>query len=178
MLRILPTKFEEAKLVEMHVSGDARGYFAESYSREKYAELGVRETFVQDSISRSHRNVVRGMHYDVRMAKLVGCVVGKIYDVIVDIREDSATYLHWAAYELSEENHLQIFVPRGFAHGFLALSDAVVNFKQNVYHDAAYERGVAWNDPALGIDWPLSGEPILSGKDRAWPPIKDTRHAK
>lgn len=177
MFRVLDTKFAEAKLVESDVAGDARGYFAEAYSREKFAALGLADDFVQDNVSRSNRNVVRGMHYDVRMVKLVRCIVGKIYDVIVDVRTDSGTYLQWEAYELSEENHRQVFVPRGFAHGFLALSDAVVAFKQSVYHDPAYERGVAWNDPAIGIDWPLSGEPVLSGKDRAWPRIKDARPA-
>ena len=120
---------------------------------------------------------VRGLHYDARMVKLVRCIVGKIYDVIVDLREGSKTYLHWEAYELSEENHRQIFVSRGFAHGFLSLSESVVGFKQSVYHDPACERGVAWDDPAIGIDWPLSGEPIVSGKDKAWPRIRDARPA-
>jgi dTDP-4-dehydrorhamnose 3,5-epimerase len=177
MFRILATKFEEAKLVESDIFSDARGYFEETYSSEKFGALGLAEAFVQDNISRSNRNVVRGLHYDARMVRLVRCVVGKIYDVIVDLREGSKTYLHWEAYALSEENHRQIFVPRGFAHGFLSLSESVVAFKQNAYHDPACERGVAWDDPAIGIDWPLSGEPILSGKDKAWPRIKDARTA-
>jgi dTDP-4-dehydrorhamnose 3,5-epimerase len=170
MLRSLPTKFADARLFEPEVFADERGYFKETYSREKYAQLGLDDTFVQDNVSRSKHNVVRGMHYDVRVAKLVQCLVGKIFNVIVDARERSSTYLRWEGYELSEINHRQLYVPRGFGNGFVVLSDvAIVSYKQSEHFDPAHERGLAWDDPAIGIDWPLDGDPILSAKDRAWP---------
>jgi len=179
MLKLRATKFADAKLFEPDIFPDERGYFKETYSRNKYAALGLEDVFVQDNISRSHRNVLRGMHYDMRVAKLVQCLVGKIFDVIVDAREDSATFLQWEGYELTEHNHLQIYVPRGFAHGFLALSDEViVSYKQSEHFDPNHERGLAWDDPAIGIAWPLDGEPIISGKDRTWPHVERARPAR
>lgn len=172
MLTVRPTKFAEAKLFAPDVFEDDRGYFKETYSRNKYKALGLEDEFVQDNISRSHRNVVRGMHYDLRVAKLVQCLRGAIFDAIVDAREGSATYLQWEGYELTEGNHLQLYVPKGFAHGFLALTDdVIVSYKQSEHFDAVHERGLAWDDPAIGIAWPLDGEPIVSGKDRSWPHI-------
>jgi dTDP-4-dehydrorhamnose 3,5-epimerase len=163
MIHVLDTRFPEAKLIEPDVFADDRGYFKETYSRERYAAIALGEDFVQDNVSASRRNVVRGMHYDPRMAKLVQCLVGKIFDVIVDVRD---------GYELSGENHRQLYVPRGFAHGFLTLSEeALVSYKQSEYFDAKTERGLAWDDPAIGIAWPLDGEPIVSQKDRAWPHV-------
>lgn len=176
MLKIHPTKFADAKLVEPEVFHDERGFFKETYSFNKYVALGLDDVFVQDNISRSQRNVIRGMHYDVRVSKLVQCLVGKIFDVIVDARDTSPTYLQWEGYELTEDNHRQIYVPRGFAHGFLALSDeVVVSYKQSEHFDPAHECGLAWDDPAIGIVWPLEGTPIVSGKDRAWPRVEGAR---
>ena len=172
---MLPTRFPEAKLIEPDVYTDARGFFKETYVRETYEQAGLADVFLQDNLSRSLRNVIRGMHYDMRLSKLVQCVHGRIFDVIVDAREDSPTYLQWEAYELSEDNHRQLYVPRGFAHGLLALTDAaVVSYKQSDYHDASQERGLAWNDPAIGIEWPLQGQPILSEKDSRWPHVLRT----
>ncbi|MGH7715546.1 MAG: dTDP-4-dehydrorhamnose 3,5-epimerase [Vulcanimicrobiaceae bacterium] len=172
MLRVLGTRFSEAKLLEPDVFGDERGFFKETYSRDKYVALGLTDTFVQDNVSRSSRNVLRGMHYDMRLSKLVQCLVGAIYDVIVDAREDSPTYLQWEGYELTQDNHRQIYVPPGFAHGFLALTDVVIaSYKQSEHFDPKHERGMAWDDPAIGIAWPLSAPPILSPKDEAWPHV-------
>jgi len=172
MLRVYDTRFGEAKLLEPDVFADERGYFKETFSRDKYLAVGLTDTFVQDNVSRSQRDVLRGMHYDMRLSKLVQCLAGKIFDVIVDAREDSPSYLQWEGFELTEDNHRQIYVPRGFAHGFLALSDRViVSYKQSEHFDAKHERGLAWDDPAIAIDWPLDGQPILSSKDRAWPRV-------
>ena len=173
MLRVYDTKFAEAKVLEPDVFADERGYFKETYSRDKYVAAGISDTFVQDNVSRSRGGVVRGMHYDLRVSKLVQCLVGAIYDVIVDAREGSPTYLEWEGFELTEDNHRQVYVPRGFAHGFLALSDPVfVSYKQSAHFDPAHERGLLWNDPAIGIEWPLTADPILSAKDRAWPVVR------
>lgn len=173
MLKIRATKFADAKLFEPDVFADERGYFKETYSSNKYAALGLDDVFLQDNVSRSHRNVLRGMHYDMRVAKLVQCLAGKIFDVIIDAREGSSTYLQWEGYELTADNHLQLYVPKGFAHGFLALSDEViVSYKQSEHFDPSHERGLAWDDPAIGIAWPLTGKPIVSGKDRAWPHVE------
>src|SRR5208282_5962605 len=122
MLRVYDTNFTEAKLVEPEAFVDERGYFKETYSRDNYVAAGLSDTFVQDNVSRSRRGVLRGLHYDMRLSKLVQCLLGEIFDVIVDAREGSPTYLRWEGFELTEDNHRQIYVPRGFAHGFLALS--------------------------------------------------------
>ena len=170
MLTSVATRFAEARLFVPDVFTDERGYFKETYSRRKYEACGLRDVFVQDNVSRSQRNVLRGMHYDLRLAKLVQCIEGTIFDVIADAREGSPTYLQWESFELSEENRRQLYVPAGFAHGFLTLSDeALVSYKQTEHYDPAHERGLAWDDPALGIVWPLDGTPIVSGKDRTWP---------
>lgn len=172
MLRVYDTRFEEAKLMEPDVFSDERGYFKETYSRDKYVAVGLTDTFVQDNVSRSHRGVLRGMHYDTRLSKLVQCLAGAIFDVIVDAREESPTYLRWEGFELTEDNHRQIYVPRGFAHGFLVLSErAIVSYKQSAHFDPKQERGFAWDDPAIGVIWPLSVKPTVSAKDRAWPHI-------
>ena len=172
MLRTYPTRFAQARLFEPDVFADERGYFKETYARRKYAEVGLDAVFVQDNVSRSHRHVLRGMHYDARLAKLVQCLAGRVYDVIVDARVDSPSYLEWESYELSEANHRQLFVPAGFAHGFLTLSDeALVSYKQTEHYDPDHERGIGWDDPAVGIVWPLVEEPIVSAKDRAWPRV-------
>jgi dTDP-4-dehydrorhamnose 3,5-epimerase len=167
MLETRATKFSEALVIAPDVFLDERGYFKEVYSQKKYESLGVPDIFVQDNVSYSSRGVLRGMHYDLRMAKLVQCLQGVIYDAIVDMREGSPTYRQWDALELSSDNHLQLYVPPGFAHGFYVLSDyAVVLYKQTALYDPRYERAVSWRDPGIGIQWPLEGrEPLLSPKD-------------
>lgn len=168
MIAVHDTNFSEAKLYVPDVFPDERGYFKETYSRDKYAALGLRDEWLQDSVSRSKRNVIRGMHYDLRMAKFVQVLLGAIYDVIVDVREGSATYKRWQGFELSADNHRQLYVPKGFAHGFLALSDdVIVHYKMTALFDPKHEGLLSWRDPAVGIQWPLQGTPILSAKDAA-----------
>ena len=128
----------------------------------------MHDDWVQDSVSRSRRNVIRGMHADRRMAKLVQALKGQIYDVIVDLREESPTYKRWEGFTLSDENHHQLYVPAGFGHGFLAQSDeVVVMYKMSALYDPAHEFGIRWNDPSVGVAWPLEGAPLLSAKDAA-----------
>ncbi|MDQ6781035.1 MAG: dTDP-4-dehydrorhamnose 3,5-epimerase [Candidatus Eremiobacteraeota bacterium] len=168
MIQVHDTDFPEAKMYVPDVFVDARGFFKETYSRDKYAALGMRDEWLQDSVSRSQRNVIRGMHYDLRMAKFVQVLRGEIYDVIVDVREGSASYKRWQGFTLSADNHHQLYVPRGFAHGFLALSDEViVHYKMSAQHDPTQERVLSWRDPEAAIAWPPHGEPILSPKDAA-----------
>jgi dTDP-4-dehydrorhamnose 3,5-epimerase len=171
LLKRLDTRFAEAFLFEPDVFFDERGYFKETYSQAKYEALGLSDTFVQDNVSRSRRNVLRGMHYDFRLSKLVQCLEGDIYDVIVDLRKGGPTYLQWEGYRLTGDNHRQIYVPPGFAHGFLTLSEeAIVSYKQSEHYDPAHEGGVGWDDPAVGIAWPLAVDeaPLVSDKDQKW----------
>jgi dTDP-4-dehydrorhamnose 3,5-epimerase len=168
MLQTRPTTFAEVKIVVPTVFPDARGYFKEVYSQRSYPEIGIDATFVQDNVSLSHKGTLRGMHYDERMGKLVQCLRGRIFDVWVDMRAGSTTFKKWDSVELTGENHLQIYIPAGFAHGFYTLSDeAVVLYKQTALYDTRYERTVGWNDPSIGIAWPLDGAPLLSAKDGA-----------
>ena len=168
-MKLTDTDLPGVKIVEPDIFSDARGYFQEAFSQAKYRALGIDETFVQDNVSYSRKDVLRGMHYDSRMAKLVYVVYGRIYDVVVDNRSDAKTFGRWIAVELSSENHRQVFVPAGFAHGFLTLSDeAIVVYKQTAPYDPALEGGISWRDPQVGIMWPLDGRtPILSPKDAA-----------
>ncbi len=168
MIQVRNTDFPDAKLYAPVVFEDERGFFKETYSRDKYAALGMRDDWVQDSVSRSFKNVIRGMHYDMRMAKFVQVHLGQIFDVIVDVREHSTTYKRWQGFILSDENHLQLYVPKGFAHGFLALTDdVIVHYKMSAHYDPVHERVLSWKDPQVGILWPLTGEPRLSAKDAA-----------
>jgi dTDP-4-dehydrorhamnose 3,5-epimerase len=165
------TIFAEARVFVPDVYSDARGFFKETWSAPKYAELGLTMDWAQDSCSRSALHVLRGLHYDFRMAKLVQCLRGKIFDAIVDLRRESPTYLQWEGFELSESNHRQLFVPAGFGHGFLALDhDVIVYYKNSVPYDPASEGAVSWRNPRIGVRWPLDGEPQLSAKDAAVPP--------
>ena len=166
---MFPTKFAEARVFIPDVFADDRGFFKETWSDPKYAALGLDLHFAQDSSSRSARNVLRGLHYDFRMAKLVQCLHGRIWDVIVDLRRESPTYLQWEGFDLTDSNHHQVFVPAGFGHGFLALDDVVVYYKNSVPYDAASEGAVSWRNPRIGVQWPLDGEPRLSAKDAAVP---------
>ena len=154
-------------VLEPKVFRDTRGYFLESYNEQTLAEAGIRERFVQDNHSYSTRNVVRGLHYQVRpQAKLLRVAVGEILDVTVDLRRSSPTFGQWCALNLSEANQQMLWIPAGFAHGFHVLSEnAHVIYKVTDFYDPAAERTIAWDDPELKIDWQLSHPPIISAKD-------------
>jgi dTDP-4-dehydrorhamnose 3,5-epimerase len=173
-IQSIDTKLKDARLFVPEVFEDDRGFFKETYSRRKYHALGLLDDFVQDSVSVSTRNVIRGLHGDPNMSKLVQVLRGKIWDVIADARRDSPTFGQWQGFYLSEHNHTQLYIPKGFLHGFIALADDVVfNYKHGSHHDAATEFAVRWDDPTLAIAWPLVGEPRISAKDRANPFFKD-----
>ncbi|MBV8081351.1 MAG: dTDP-4-dehydrorhamnose 3,5-epimerase [Candidatus Eremiobacteraeota bacterium] len=164
-MQVIETDFPDARIFIPDVFPDNRGFFKETYARDKYEALGLREAWLQDSVSQSHRHVLRGMHYDMRMAKLVQCLAGRIFDVIVDVRQGSPSFHQWQGFELTADNHRQLYVPRGFAHGFLALDDCVVHYKMTAQFDPAHEGTLSWKDPSVGIRWPLTAQPILSAKD-------------
>lgn len=168
-MKATPLRIPDVILVEPKVFGDSRGFFYESYNERAFAEAtGVAARFVQDNHSRSRRGVLRGLHYQVRQpqGKLVRVVRGAVFDVAVDVRRGSATFGQWVGAELSEENQRQLWVPEGFAHGFLVLSEfADFLYKTTDYYAPEHERCISWNDPAIGIAWPLQGEPVLSAKD-------------
>lgn len=170
MIAVQPTLFAEARVFTPDVFEDDRGFFKETWSDPKYAAAGLDLRWAQDSSSWSTRNVLRGLHYDFRMAKLVQCLRGRIFDAIVDLRRESPTYLRWQGFILSERNHKQLYVPAGFGHGFLALDDeVVVYYKNSVPYDPAHEGAVRWDNPRIGVQWPLNGPPRLSSKDAAVP---------
>jgi len=154
-MRRLETRLRGPILLEPNVHGDARGFFVETARANRLAELGVTDTFVQDNHSRSARGVLRGMHFQPGMAKLIRCARGRIFDVVVDIRPGSAAFGRWESFELSDENHHQLYCPDGFAHGFCVLSDlADVVYRCSAYYDPAREGGFRFDDPEVGIDWP------------------------
>ena len=161
-------------IVEPRVHRDPRGFFVESYHAPRYREAGIEVAFVQDNHSRSVRGTLRGLHWQVAphpQAKLIRVLAGEVLDVAVDIREGSPTFGRWAAVTLSAENFRQLFVPVGFAHGFLVLSDSAdIEYKCSDVYDPAAERGLMWNDPDIGITWPIA-DPLLSARDRAHPPL-------
>lgn len=168
-MKVTPTAIPEVLIIEPQVFGDDRGFFFESFNARRFEQLtGVAANFVQDNHSKSARNVLRGLHYQIRQpqGKLVRVAAGSIYDVVVDMRRSSPFFGRWVGVELSAENRRQLWVPPGFAHGFVVTSDtAECLYKTTDYWAPEYERSLLWNDPALAIDWPLSGEPMLSGKD-------------
>ena len=159
-------------LIEPKVFRDDRGFFMESYKRSEFVDFGIDEMFVQDNHSRSRRGVLRGLHYQNpprAQAKLVRVIDGEIFDVAVDIRKGSPTYGRWVGVYLSDENMRMLYIPVGFAHGFLALSDvAEVLYKTSDEYSPEHEAGIVWNDPEVGIDWPVE-EPVLSPRDCRWP---------
>jgi dTDP-4-dehydrorhamnose 3,5-epimerase len=172
------TTLPDAYLLEPRVFKDERGFFLESFNQESFRSyIHQQVSFVQDNHSRSSASVLRGLHYQIRQAqgKLVRVVAGAIFDVAVDIRRSSPTFGQWVGYTLSAENFRQLWVPAGFAHGFLVLSEqAEVLYKATDYYAPEHERCILWNDPDLGIDWPLEGkEPILSAKDQQGCRLKD-----
>jgi dTDP-4-dehydrorhamnose 3,5-epimerase len=168
----LPTKLEGPMLLAPVVHGDERGFFLESYRRNVFEELGIDDELVQDNHSRSRRAIVRGMHFQPGQAKVVRCVRGAIYDVIVDIRRGSPQFGQWEGFELDDAQHHQLYVPDGFAHGFCVLSDlADVFYKTSRYYDPSLEAGFAFDDPAVAIDWPADLELLASERDRRAPTL-------
>lgn len=169
-MNVISTSIPDVKLIEPKVFGDARGFFFESFNQKAFNEAtGTNHQFVQDNHSRSAQGVLRGLHYQIQQpqGKLVRVVHGAVIDVAVDIRKSSPTFGQWVAVELSEDNHRQLWVPPGFAHGFVVLSEmAEFLYKTTDYYAPAFERCIAWDDPTLAIDWKLSGrQPLLSAKD-------------
>jgi dTDP-4-dehydrorhamnose 3,5-epimerase len=173
---VASTPFDGVVIVEGSVFGDERGFFMESWNEREFAAAGLQLRFVQDSHSRSTRGVLRGLHYQDMTAptgKLVRCTVGEIFDAVVDLRVGSATLGKWYGLELTAENKRQIYIPPGFAHGFQALTDAAeVQYKQTELYTPAAEKTIAWNDPDLGIAWPIPN-PILSNRDQRGMSLKD-----
>ena len=175
MPAVLETNLEGVLLLEPQVHGDERGFLVETFSEAAWREAGVECDFVQDNHSRSRGGTLRGLHFQTRpgQAKLVRCLRGRIWDVAVDLRRNSPTYGGWEGYELDDEHHRQLFVPKGFAHGFCALSDvADVHYKLSSYYDPATEAGIAWDDPAVGVDWPID-DPQVSERDATAPKLAD-----
>jgi dTDP-4-dehydrorhamnose 3,5-epimerase len=168
-VKATPLAIPDVVLIEPRVFGDARGFFFESFNQAQFdAAIGRNVTFVQDNHSRSAKNVLRGLHYQIRQpqGKLVRVVAGEVFDVAVDLRKSSPTFGKWVGEVLSAENKRELWVPEGFAHGFAVLSDsAEFLYKTTDYYAPEHERCVAWNDPDLAIDWHLSGAPVLSEKD-------------
>ncbi len=174
-MNIVSTRIAGVLLVEPRVFGDQRGYFYETYQRERYAEAGITVDFVQDNISFSRQNTLRGLHYQHPggQAKLVQVLEGTIFDVAVDVRHGSPTFGHWVGVTLSSEKQRQLYIPAGFAHGFCVLSPtALFMYKCSDYYAPQHECGVRWDDPDLAIEWPLS-RPLLSERDSAFPLLKD-----
>ncbi|GAC1388690.1 MAG: dTDP-4-dehydrorhamnose 3,5-epimerase [Vulcanimicrobiaceae bacterium] len=169
-MKVVETGLAGVRLITPDVFKDERGFFKETFSLERYAPAGIAGPFVQDNVSVSMQGVLRGLHYDPRMAKLVQVLFGRIFDVVVDMREGSSTFKQWDGFELTADNHYQVFVPPGVAHGFLTLSDrAVVMYKQTALYDPQSEKAISWRDPSVGVEWPLVNgtQPLLSPKDAA-----------
>jgi dTDP-4-dehydrorhamnose 3,5-epimerase len=169
-VKVVPADIAGVLMLEPKVFGDARGFFYESYNRRTFAQAtGLDVEFVQDNHSRSSKDVLRGLHYQIRQpqGKLVRVTAGEIWDVAVDLRRGSASFGRWTAATLSAETHRMLWVPAGFAHGFIVLSEnAEVQYKTTDYYAPEHERTLLWNDPALAIRWPLAGEPVMTDKDR------------
>jgi dTDP-4-dehydrorhamnose 3,5-epimerase len=175
MPRRLETKLGGLVLIEPEVHGDERGFLVETFRDELWRELGVEMDTAQENHSRSSRNILRGLHFQTSpgQAKLVRCMRGRVWDVAVDLRRDSDTYGQWEGYELDDENHRQFLVPVGFAHGFCVLSDvADVAYKLSSLYDPATEAGIAWDDPDVGVEWPIS-DPMLSERDKTAPRLSE-----
>lgn len=174
-MRTLPTRLSGPVLLEPTVHGDARGFFVETFRRSHLAEIGIADEFVQDNHSRSRGGIVRGMHLQPGMAKLIRCARGAIFDVVVDVRRGSPTFGEWEGFELSDVNHHQLYCPDGFAHGFCVLSDeADVVYKTSTYYDRDAELGFAFDDPAVGIGWPDRGlDLVSSARDSSAPTLAE-----
>ena len=176
-MNVIPTTIPDVLIIEPRVFGDDRGFFFESFNNKIFEETtGVKTNFVQDNHSRSGKNVLRGLHYQIQQpqGKLVRVVTGKVLDVAVDIRKSSPTFGQWVSCLLTAENKKQFWVPPQFAHGFVVLSDtADFLYKTTEYYAPEHERSILWNDPDLAIDWQIEGEPILSSKDMSAKLLKD-----
>jgi dTDP-4-dehydrorhamnose 3,5-epimerase len=173
-VKALPCQLPGLLLLEPVVHGDSRGFFLETYRSNVLHGLGIEDEFVQDNHSRSGRGIVRGMHFQPGMAKLVRCVRGAILDVVVDLRRGSPTFGVWEAFELDDVAHRQLYCPDGFAHGFCVASEiADVVYKTSAYYDPTAEGGFAFDDPSVGIEWPEQIELIPSARDRAAPPLAE-----
>lgn len=177
-IKVTTCEIEGLKVIEPKVFGDDRGYFFESYNYNDYAAAGITEQFVQDNQSASKKGVLRGLHFQKEFPqdKLVRVIRGEVFDVAVDLRKDSKTYGKWFGVVLSEENKKQFFIPKNFAHGFLVLSDyAEFAYKCTDFYHPNDEGGLIWNDPEIGIEWPLQEgvELVMSDKDQKWPGIKE-----
>ena len=169
-MKVTPTAIPDVLVIEPKVFGDSRGFFYESFNQKAFNEAtGLDVNFVQDNHSRSAKGVLRGLHYQVvqPQGKLVRVVRGAVFDVAVDLRKGSPTFAKWVGFELTEYNHKQLWIPDGFAHGFLVTSEAAeFVYKSTDYYSAKHKRCIAWNDPAIGIQWALTAEPTLSVKDQ------------
>lgn len=180
--RRIDTSIDGVYIIEPSVFGDDRGYFMESYSEAEFAEIGINNRFVQDNESKSRKGVLRGLHFQKEntQAKLVRCIEGSVFDVAVDLRPGSKTYGKWEGVILSEENKKMFMIPKGFAHGFLVLSDiARFAYKCDDIYNHEAEGGLAWNDPDVNIKWPMEGiledELLTSEKDAKWPSLKELK---
>jgi dTDP-4-dehydrorhamnose 3,5-epimerase len=174
-MKVIETSLPGAVVIEPQVFGDARGFFYESYNKDKYSKAGITAEFVQSNVSRSGKGVLRGLHYQWPnpQGKLVSVLEGEVFDVAVDIRRGSPTFGQWAGVMLTAENHRHFWIPEGFAHGFCVLSDfATFTYQCTALYDAAADASVRWNDDQIGIDWPVS-QPLLSAKDEKAPLLKD-----
>ncbi len=176
-MKIIETDIPDVKIIEPTVFGDERGFFFESFNAKAFNEaIGHTVEFVQDNHSKSSKGVLRGLHYQIKQpqGKLVRVVEGKVFDVAVDIRKSSPTFGQWVGVTLSAENKKQLWVPEGFAHGFVTLSDsAEFLYKTTDYYAPEYERSIAWNEPNIGIDWQIEDQPKLSGKDQQGLSLED-----
>ncbi len=174
---VIPTAIPEVLILEPKVFGDARGFFLESFNARDFAQAtGLNVDFVQDNHSKSAKGVLRGLHYQIQHAqgKLVRVVEGEVFDVAVDLRRSSPTFGRWVGERLSASNHRQLWVPPGFAHGFVVLSEsAQFLYKTTDYWYPEHERSLLWNDPAIGIDWPIDVQPLLAAKDAAASLLRD-----
>ncbi|MCP5160067.1 MAG: dTDP-4-dehydrorhamnose 3,5-epimerase [Hahellaceae bacterium] len=169
-MNVIKTQLEGLLILEPKVFGDHRGFFMESWNEKVFQEAtGVKDHFVQDNHSRSGKNVLRGLHYQIQQpqGKLVRVTQGRVFDVAVDMRKSSPTFGQWAGVELTGENHRQFWVPKGFAHGFVVLSESAdFLYKTTDYYAPQYERSLLWNDPTVAVEWPMEGEPLLAAKDK------------
>lgn len=177
-MEFLKTEIEGVYIIEPKVFGDNRGYFMETYNENEFKKAGLNYTFVQDNQSKSKEGVLRGLHFQKThpQAKLVRVLEGEVFDVAVDLRKGSNTYGKWVGVLLSEENKKQFMIPRGFAHGFVVLSEtATFAYKCDEFYHPEDEGGIMWNDPDIGIEWPYQGEVLLSEKDKNHPSLKDSK---
>lgn len=180
-MEVAASSIPDVRILRPRVFGDSRGFFVESWNRRSFAAAGLDLDFVQDNHSRSARGTLRGLHYQIRQpqGKLVRAATGRVFDVAVDLRRSSATFGRWVGVVLSDESHEMLWIPPGFAHGFLVLSEmADFQYKCTDFYSPESERAIRWDDPDLGIDWPLSdgSKPLLSGKDRSAGSFRDAEY--